>query len=89
MSGTPPPLMSCFLLLPSIHFVLKAEQFFRRGGLDHDLVPVPRKISTACGMALAFHCSDLAVVKQVLEEAGLPMPRLFRLDDHGDFHPLA
>lgn len=89
MSGTLAAPRNCFLLLPSIHFVLKAEQFFRRQGLDHDLVPVPRKISTACGMALAFHCSDLAVVKQVLEEAGLPMPRLFRLDDQEEFHPLA
>lgn len=79
--------LDCVMLLPSIHFVLKAEQLCRQRGLAHDLVPVPRKISADCGMALAFNCGDLTAVREVVSGSALPLPRFFHRQEH-EFFPL-
>ncbi len=88
MSGRARAPLRCVMLLPSIHFVLKAEQLCRRQQLAHDLVPVPRQISSDCGMALAFQCGDLEMIKALISQAALPAPRLFRLDENNEFVPL-
>ena len=85
MGKTP---LDCLLLLPSIHYVLKAEQLCKQQRLDHDLVPMPRRISSACGMALAFACADLETLGKLMSRAGLPSPRLFRRDEQGAFQVL-
>ncbi|MDZ7641266.1 MAG: DUF3343 domain-containing protein [Desulfurivibrio sp.] len=77
--------LDCVILLPSIHFVLKAEQLCKQQGIAHDLVPVPRRISANCGMALALPCDDLKLVRQVLENAALPPFTLYRRLADGDF----
>ena len=75
------------MLLPSIHFVLKAEQLCKKNGLTHDLVPVPRNISADCGMALAFYCDDTDRFRELAEGAALPAFRLFRLSGCNNFLP--
>ncbi|WP_457755511.1 DUF3343 domain-containing protein, partial [Thermodesulfatator indicus] len=44
--------MKVILLFPSIHYVLKAEKILKKEGVNLDLVPVPKEISSDCGMAL-------------------------------------
>lgn len=85
MNGQP---LDCVILLPSIHHVLKAEQLCKQHGLPHDLVPVPRRISGDCGMALALPAASLERMRQLLAEAGQPAPRIFRRRPDGDFSPL-
>lgn len=82
------PLLDCVILLPSIHFVLKAEQLFKQHRLAHDLVPVPRRISSDCGMALAVAGVELAEARKIMAAASLPAPRFFRRESEGSFTPL-
>ena len=42
----------CLLVFDSIHHVMKAERFLKRGGLKIDLIPMPREISSDCGVAI-------------------------------------
>lgn len=79
----------CLLLLPSIHYVLKAEQLCKEWRLAHDLVPVPRRIASDCGMALAFQGADLEKLAGLLSDASLPSPRLFCRTDNGEYQALA
>jgi hypothetical protein len=51
--------MSLFILFRSIHDVMKAEKALKANGVWCDLVPVPKRISTACGMALQIHEDDM------------------------------
>ncbi len=38
----------------SIHRVLKAEKLLKEAGVDFLLIPVPRQLSSDCGLALRF-----------------------------------
>ena len=41
-------------LFPSVSHVLKAEKILKAAGIVHKLIPVPRHISTDCGVCLRF-----------------------------------
>ncbi|PKN77240.1 MAG: hypothetical protein CVU52_01270 [Deltaproteobacteria bacterium HGW-Deltaproteobacteria-10] len=42
------------LLFKSVSYVLKAEKILKQEGLAHKLIPVPKHISTDCGICLRF-----------------------------------
>ena len=44
--------MKCVLIFSSIHQVIKAEKLLKRKGIEIDLIPVPREISSDCGVAI-------------------------------------
>ncbi len=45
--------MPTVFVFDSIHYVLKAEKILKKEGISCELIPVPREISSDCGMALA------------------------------------
>jgi len=59
------------VLFDSIHHVLAAERALGERRVWHDLVPVPRPLSSDCGMALEFRAADLAAVEEALRAPGL------------------
>ena len=66
------------VLFDSIHHVLAAERAAGERGVWHDLVPVPRPLSSDCGMALEFRAADLAAVEEVLKAPGLRWRGVYR-----------
>jgi hypothetical protein len=42
------------MLFKSVSYVLKAEKILKKEGLPHKLIPVPKKISSDCGICLRF-----------------------------------
>jgi hypothetical protein len=55
----------------SIHRVLKAEKLLKGGRLAMLLIPVPRSLSSDCGLAIRYAAADRAAVEACLTEAGL------------------
>jgi hypothetical protein len=53
------------LLFDSIHYCLAAERALKARGVWHDVVPVPRDLSSDCGMAVEFRRSDLEAVRDM------------------------
>jgi len=39
-------------LFPSVNYALKAEKILKAAGIVHKLIPVPRHISSDCGVCL-------------------------------------
>ena len=66
------------LLFDSIHRVIAAEDFFRASSLWCDLVPVPRELSSNCGMALVFRAEEIDAVRRILSEGRISPRQLFR-----------
>ncbi|WP_456434510.1 DUF3343 domain-containing protein [Thermosulfuriphilus sp.] len=64
-------------VFPSIHHVLKAEKVLKSQGIPVELVPIPREISSDCGMALSFE-GDPSLIHPLLREAGLKEMSFFR-----------
>jgi hypothetical protein len=51
------------ILFKAVSYALKAEKILKKEGLSHKLIPVPKHISSDCGVCLMIH---LDVRDQVL-----------------------
>jgi hypothetical protein len=50
----------------SIHAVLAAERVFVAAALVCDLIPIPRGVTSDCGLALLFRAADLESARALL-----------------------
>lgn len=58
-------------VLYSIHNVMKAEKVLKSQGVLFDTIPVPKEISSDCGMALLVGCEDRQRVQGILGKNGI------------------
>lgn len=72
MPQVPGPERDAVLIFHGIHRVMKAEKALKAAGLDVRLMPVPRQLSSDCGLAIAFRARDREVVDALLDEVGCP-----------------
>lgn len=63
----------------SIHRVLRAEQLLKQHQAVFLLIPVPRKLTSDCGLALRIAPEHLPAVYAVLTETDLLPPELYQL----------
>jgi len=64
-------------VLYSIHNVMKAEKTLKAGGIGFDTVPVPKEISSDCGMAILTASTETHRVKQVLLKSGIDIKGMY------------
>ena len=57
----------CIVTFFTVHQALRAEKVLIAEGFKISMIPVPREISSDCGIALAFACGDETRVKTVLD----------------------
>jgi len=63
----------------SIHRVLRAEQVLKLHKVGFLLIPVPRRLTSDCGLALRIAPEHLTAVFAVLAESRLLPPELYQL----------
>jgi hypothetical protein len=61
----------CLATFTSIHNVLKAEETLAEDNIWCDIMPLPRNISTSCGMGLVFFYKDLDKIKFTSDNSGI------------------
>ncbi len=59
------------ILVYSTPHALKAEKALQRAGIACKLIPVPRHISTDCGVCVRIRQTDREKALEVLETAGV------------------
>ncbi len=62
------------LIFHSIHNVMLAEELLLQADIMIDMVPVPRAISSDCGMSLTCLADDLEKIRTRLKEAKFTTP---------------
>ena len=67
------------VLFPSVSHCMRAESLLLGAGLRCKLIPVPRELSSDCGVALRFDRRDQRKVQGLLEEAGLEYEGVYEL----------
>ena len=67
----------------SIHRVLKAEKILKQAGVDFLLIPVPRQLTSDCGLALRFSPNAKAGLLETLAIADLPPAEMFQRSGGG------
>ena len=56
----------CVVLFKSVHHALRAEKVLKERGIPNKVIPVPRHISSDCGVCIRFECSLRPHVEEVL-----------------------
>jgi len=67
----------CVALFDSTSAALRAERITRAAGLEVKLIPVPRHLSSDCGLCLRFAESDQETVGCLLADARIETAGVF------------
>ena len=62
---------TCVFVLFSIHDVMKAEKILREAEIAFDTIPVPKEISSDCGMAIMTGIGEKERVSVQLRNHGI------------------
>ena len=61
----------------SIHRVMRAEKILKGKQVKIVLIPVPRQLTSDCGLAIRYAAAERSTVEGLLEEAELPPKEIF------------
>lgn len=56
------------VLFESVHHALRAEKILKNAGIPHKLIPVPKHISSDCGICVRFTQKHKTKLEQALRE---------------------
>ena len=59
------------IVVYSTSYALWAERVLREAEIPSKLIPVPRRLSSTCGVCVRIETGDREAAARVLEEAGL------------------
>ena len=77
--------MKCVLIFASIHHVMKAEKLLKGKGVKISLIPVPREISSDCGVAIELSEDSEEEALLILRENRVPIAEYYTRDEKGRF----
>lgn len=69
MGDSPPREM--ILIFRGTHQVMSAEKHLKKGGVPMRLIPVPRRLTSDCGLAIRIHPGEQGRARQALVAAKL------------------
>ena len=67
------------LLVYSVSHALKVEKLLKAQNTFCRLVPVPRHLSSDCGICIRFLCCDTAAVSQAVKQSGIETAGIFEI----------
>ena len=67
------------LLVYSVGHAIKAEKLLSKQAITCKLVPVPRHLSSDCGICIRFNTADAPAVTAAVKEAGIESAGTFEL----------
>jgi hypothetical protein len=77
--------MKCVFLFESVHRVMKAEKLLKGKGIKIDLIPVPREISSDCGVAIELSTDSEVEALLILRENRISVVECYTRDLRGKF----
>ena len=60
--------MRTVLLFQSIHKVMKAEKICKKEGIEYTIIPVPKHISSECGMCMEVKTERAESYQSILQK---------------------
>ena len=64
------------VLFDSTSAAIRAEKLTKEAGLRVKLVPVPRHLSSDCGVCLRFESADTDILRSILDAAGMELKEI-------------
>ena len=72
----------------SVHKVMSAEKILKEGGINARVMPVPRQLSSDCGLAIAFPLAERGAGALILQDSNCEPEGVYRLTVDGDYAQL-
>jgi hypothetical protein len=69
------------ILFPSLHFALRAEKLMKERAIPYKLIPVPRYLSSDCGVCLRIPWDRREEVLGILSQADVKVDGAHPLPD--------
>ncbi|HSW36172.1 MAG TPA: DUF3343 domain-containing protein [Candidatus Limnocylindrales bacterium] len=79
---------NCYITFSSTYFAIRAESLLTELPLSFKMLPVPRSISSGCGVALRCNCEDLPVLRNHLLINNLELEGFYRVEEKGLQRPV-
>jgi hypothetical protein len=79
----------CYFSFPTTHQAIKAERALAQKSYQYKMVPVPRSISSSCGIALCCHPGDARIIRDYLEGCSINIEGFFELEEKISANPLS
>jgi hypothetical protein len=73
----------CIITFFTVHQALRAEKVLLQEGFKISMIPVPREISSDCGVALRFECKEKARIEGILENNKVKIEHIHHLERKG------
>ncbi len=67
------------VLFYSTSGAIRAEKLTKEAGLRVKLIPVPRHLSSDCGVCLRFESADVDKVRSIVDAAGVEFEEIYVL----------
>ena len=67
----------------SIHKVMKAEKILKQAKIEMLLIPVPRQLTSDCGLAIRYAEKERGEIEAILGQENLSPEELFRKVESG------
>lgn len=67
------------VLFYSTSGAIRAEKLTKEAGLRVKLIPVPRRLSSDCGVCLRFESPDVDKVRSIVDAAGVEFEEIYVL----------
>jgi hypothetical protein len=84
-TGSFDQVMKYVFIFESVHRVMKAEKLLKGKGIKLDLIPVPREISSDCGVAIELSADLEAEALLILGENRISVLECYSRDQCGRF----
>jgi hypothetical protein len=79
----------CYFTFPTTYQAIRAEKILAKENREYRMVPVPRSISSSCGLALCCLPEDAQVIKDYLKDGSVIVEGFFELEEKASAGPLS
>jgi len=66
-----------YMTFKSVSYAMKVEAALKKQNVKHKIIPVPRSISSSCGLCVRFCDEDLDTIKKVIADNSLVYENIF------------
>lgn len=73
------------LIFRGTHQVMSAEKRLKKAGVPMRLIPVPKRLTSDCGLAIRIVSADRARAREVLSRSGIPPVSVHILLENGTY----
>ncbi|KUK72145.1 MAG: hypothetical protein XD91_1507 [Clostridiales bacterium 38_11] len=69
----------CVIIFPNITYAMKFERKIKETNISVKMIPVPRSISSSCGVCGKFDCANETEIEKLCQEADVRHDGIYRV----------